>query len=287
MNARNLAARFALFTFLGSAAFLIVAGGMAPGLKAQALPDPPAKSITGFVTCINTKLWDKNKTDPVSIADTVACVPPKCSVIVTMSGRSDQPACAIDIPNVNVQFPRVVFSCPGSKADLQLRPSYSLCPERGQHKTLELAEDVKPGAMVMASVPIQGPKGEPTIDKGKFMKIVDNQVKNQPNGNANGNTGTKGCNACHFAVGNNETDGNFLLSKPIDPLSANAVWRSSNDNLKKYVLFANQGDLSGLGKFCQAIKNNNAALTKAPFGPSAADLAVIISLCGNLTNYKP
>lgn len=184
MNARNSAARFALFASLGSAAILIVAGAMAPGLKAEAAPDPPAKTITDFVNCVNTNLMAKNNNPKinngsVSIADTVACVPPKCSVIVTMSLRSDQPALAFDIlapANSTVQFPRVVFSCPGSKAGLQLRPSYSLGFDKAQYKKLEIAEDVKAGEMMMANIPISGakrtnyPRGEIHEDSGQYGK---------------------------------------------------------------------------------------------------------------------
>lgn len=271
--------------------------GTAFGLRAQALPDPPAKSITDFVNCVNDTLTKLNQNGSVTIADTVSCLPPKCSVIVTKSMRSDQPACRLynSTAMVHVQFPRLIFSCPGSKADLQLRPSYSLCPERGQHKKLELAEDVRDSSMILANVPIEGADMKPTIDKGKFMKIVDNQVKNQPTGKLDGkgvDAGTQGCNVCHFPLGANAKDGNFLLSMPIDPLSAKAVWRQEPNgfDLKSDVLFSNQGDLTkspDLGKYCRAIKDNKKGLEASPFGPSSADLDVIIALCENLAKYKP
>lgn len=100
------------------------------------------------------------------------------------------------------------------------------------------------------------------------MKIVDNMVKNQPTGNLDGqgvDGGTQGCNVCHFPVGKNTTSGNFLLSQPIDPLSTIAKWRQEPNgfNLKQSVLFSNQGDHTGLGKYCQAIQKNKAVLTSA------------------------
>jgi hypothetical protein len=288
--------------YLGLALASMLIPGMAGNLTGQAMPAPPAKTITDYVSCVNDTLMKKNQNDPVSIADTVSCLPPKCSVIVNQSFRSDQPAGIKDLAGSGKVFPRVIFTCPGSKDDLRLRISYTLGPS--SFTRLEIAQDVKKVAginanvMIMANVPIQGPAPvgaptpNPTVDKGAFVKIVDNMVKNQPSKDST--SGTQGCNGCHFGVGSgpnnsgNETIGKnpeFLLSQQIDPTGTNVMWNGGSDNLAAYVLSSNVADLKKTLS-CDTLKANNAKLPEL-FQVPAADLNVILALCRNLAAYQP
>ncbi|HVN39529.1 MAG TPA: hypothetical protein VMW19_15305 [Myxococcota bacterium] len=66
------------------------------------LPDD-VRSIEGFVECLN------NRAVGGDITDAVQCLPPGCTMTLTRSEGSAQPACSVG----GCDLPRVLLNCPG------------------------------------------------------------------------------------------------------------------------------------------------------------------------------
>src|SRR5215470_420101 len=85
---------------------LVLALTLMPLFVQSCYPDTPpdeVRSIEGFVRCLNNRIIGGN------IADAVQCLPCGCTLTLTKSGRSAQPACSAG----GCQLPRVLLNCPG------------------------------------------------------------------------------------------------------------------------------------------------------------------------------
>ena len=72
------------------------------------------RTIEDFVQCLNNRIVGGN------IVDAVQCIPCGCSLTLTLSQGSAQPACN----DQGCPMPRVLLNCPGPP---QFQPSFSLC----------------------------------------------------------------------------------------------------------------------------------------------------------------
>jgi hypothetical protein len=166
----------------------------------ECAPAPPpavepddVRTIEDFVRCINPRLAGN---PDVSVADTVQCLPPKCSITLTMSDTSAQPACFVG----DCQMPRVLLECPGPP---KFMPSYLLCPSDEGHERVEIGEAIDgAGNMRMADI---------HIHPGAFVAIDETDVVSEDD--------SKGCNSngstCHTEyIPPSTTD---KRSAPIDP----------------------------------------------------------------------
>jgi hypothetical protein len=157
-------------------------------------PPPPVepddvRSIEDFVSCLNGTLAGNPAVD---ISDTVQCLPKKCTITLTMSNISAQPACFSD----SCQLPRVLIECPGPP---RFMPSYLLCHTDEGSERVEIGEAVdQAGNMRMADIHIV-PGAYGNIDPNDVLSVND----------------SKGCIAngqtCHTSVGPQQD------SAPIDP----------------------------------------------------------------------
>lgn len=184
---------------------LVLAAGLVPTLLALNCAPPPAvepddvRSIEDFVRCVNARLaGNPNATS----ADTVQCLPPKCTITLTMSNISAQPACFTG----ECQMPRVLLTCPGPPLFM---PSYLLCPSDEGSERIEIGEAVDvDGNMRMADI---------HIVPGPFMAIDETAVISTND--------SKGCNSngltCHVSHGPQQ------YSEPIDPFDGS---EGSNGN---------------------------------------------------------
>ncbi len=173
-------------------------------------PPPPTanevKTIEELVACMDGVLAGKN----VTVADAVQCIPPCCSVTLTMSPRSAQAACTLEGGDLGTkcQLPRVLLDCPGPP---RLQPSFLLCPvgsgegdNQGSNR-IEVGQDVDDiGSMRMADI---------VVKPGLYQPPTDFMSKKT----ADSSGGTKSCNdGCHRLSGT-PAIGDDELSQPIDP----------------------------------------------------------------------
>jgi hypothetical protein len=171
------------------------------------------KDICSFIDCLNAFI---EPNEIVTIADTVQCLPPKCTVTLTQSGESAQPACSLGDrdgdPAPRCPLPRILLDCPGPP---RFMPSYSLCPvdRRGDvanghaqaSNRVELGEAVDAfGNMRMADVEVEPGPYEP-VDAEEAVSKKD------------GSTGTKNCNECHGDANENDPEGHPQLSDRLEP----------------------------------------------------------------------
>jgi hypothetical protein len=162
-------------------------------------PPPPyvapddVRSIEDFLGCLNTALDDVNP----SAEQAVQCLPKKCSITLTMSNISAQPACFVPAAGGEgaCQMPRVLITCPGPPLFM---PSFLLCPTDEGSERVEVGEAVDTaGNMRMADIHING--HAPPYYPADVLSVGDSEGCI-----ANGNT-------CHDSVGPNQD------SAPIDP----------------------------------------------------------------------
>jgi hypothetical protein len=151
-------------------------------LPAQATPEQ-YKAMKDFVDCLNQKIGAGNQAD---IASTLQCIPSGCTMTLTMSEESAQPACSSGAGNAaepRCQMPRVIFNCPGPPAFI---PSYTLCPDG--------VDSIEIGIEISRQRRIRMLMGDVTIPAGPYtpIKFPDDIVSMLPD--------TKGCNACHDKV---------------------------------------------------------------------------------------
>lgn len=151
------------------------------------------EAMRTFVDCLNRQIGAGN---PADISSTLQCLPANCTMTLTMSGESAQPACA----QGGCQLPRVILNCPGPPAFI---PSYSLCPEGGTSDHLELGVVVSRRPNIrMAMAELKVPEGPYTPTRlQSFKSIVPDN---------------KGCNACHDNGNPNAKDGALQQSIAID-----------------------------------------------------------------------
>ena len=173
-----------------------------PVLGPVCAPAPPpavepddVRTIEHFVRCLNGRL--AGRTD-VDISDSVQCLPPKCSITLTMSDTSAQPACFAE--SGPCQMPRVLITCPGPPLFM---PSYLLCPTHSGSKRIEIGEAIDAAAnMRMADI---------EFPEGNYEDISETTIMS-PNDE-------KGCNTngltCHTVFTPPGTT--FKYSKKIDP----------------------------------------------------------------------
>ena len=148
-------------------------------------PPPPVqpddvRTIQDFVSCLNGKLAGNPAVD---ISDTVQCLPQKCSITLTMSNISAQPAC---FSPGGCQLPRVLIDCPGPP---RFMPSFLLCFSDEGSERVEIGQTVdEAGNMQMADIHIH-PGAYTNIDPNSVLSVGD----------------SKGCNTngstCHNSVG--------------------------------------------------------------------------------------
>lgn len=125
---------------------------------ADTAPDD-VRSIEGFVECLN------NRAVGGDVSDAVQCLPPGCTLTLTQSGGSAQPACS----HGGCPLPRVLLSCPGPP---HFQPSFSLCVTDGGLHRVEIGESVNSeGHMRMADVHV-GPGYAVTDPASVVSKVV-------------------------------------------------------------------------------------------------------------------
>jgi hypothetical protein len=277
--------------------------GLAVNVKAADAPVTPLQNLNNFINCVSTTLLNKNKSGPVSIADTVPCLPSKCTLTITTSPNSDQRACPLYAGpgfTIPVQFPRYVFKCPGPTQGLFLRPSYSLCPTT--YTNLEVAQDTSPPPTMLMSAMQIGTTTAPSVPQMKFQNIIDNTTLNQPTGFVDEkgvDQGTKSCNSCHFPVtigqNKNGTQNGFLLSQPIDIFGKASKYRKGTVDMTPFVLYttepgqkATAADPMTPAQVCTAITDNQNKLFEYNAQSLTKEMyTVILALCNNLAAYKP
>jgi len=188
---------------------LLVAPICAPPAPPPAPTPDNVRTIEDLVACVNGRLAGSQN---ATIADTVQCLPPKCSITLTMSNQSAQAACILEGDGIRCQMPRVLIECPGPP---KLIPSYLLCPQDSESEgvigrnRIEIGQGVDAaGNMRMADVP---------IPPGPFTPIEEGDTISETTGQ--GDSGTKGCNGggCHDAQAPLGSAPSEQLSQPIDP----------------------------------------------------------------------
>jgi hypothetical protein len=189
-------------THLLALAFLLALSSLGPVCSSgtSTLSSPPAvepeavRSIEDFVSCLNGRLGGNPDVD---IADTVQCLPSKCSITLTMSNISAQPAC---FGLSGCQMPRVLLTCPGPPLFM---PSYLLCATNEGSERVEIGEAIdEAGNMRMADIHIH-PGAYTDLDPADVLSVDDDKGCN-----SNGST-------CHDTF--NKDGDPFDYSKPIDP----------------------------------------------------------------------
>lgn len=149
---------------------------------ARATPEQN-KAMKDFVDCLSQKIGAGNQAD---IASTLQCIPSGCTMTLTMSEESAQPACSSGPGNgvvAKCQLPRVIFNCPGPPAFI---PSYTLCPDD--------ASRIEIGVEITRQRRISLLMGDVTIPSGPYtpIKFPADVVSMIPD--------SKGCNGCHDKV---------------------------------------------------------------------------------------
>jgi len=164
-----------------------------PPAPAPAVAPDDVRTIEDFVRCLNGRLAGNQDVD---ISDSVQCLPKKCTITLTMSNISAQPACN----SLHCQLPRVLITCPGPP---RFMPSYLLCFENEGSKRIEIGEAIDAaGNMRMADI---------HFPEGVYENISETDILS--------NNDEKGCNSngttCHTEFTPPNTT--FKYSKPIDP----------------------------------------------------------------------
>jgi len=233
----------------------------------------PVNSIDSFVCCVNSTVPAGG-----NVSNAVQCLPPGCSITLTMSAQSAQKACTLG----TCQLPRVLLNCPGPAAGLSFRPSFLLCPsdsgaapEFGMDR-VELGEDTESGDLIMADVPF--PPGHVPVP-------FDNSVKSMVTDNG----GTKGCNdesiGCHA---NGTPQGNLETSKPIDPFDNPNDIISTDEECKEADPEAPNTEQS-LADICKCIGDNRPQIiadAKTAGEPFEKNMNVLLGLCRALSTYQ-
>jgi hypothetical protein len=241
----------------------------------------PVNSIDSFICCVNSKVPAGG-----NVSNAVQCLPPGCSVTLTMSDQSAQAACTLG----TCQLPRVLLTCPGPAPGRSFRPSFLLCPqdsgtapEFGMDR-VELGEDTANGDMIMADVPF--PPGHVPVPFDDSVKSMDN-----------GGSGTKSCNdtsiGCHAS---GMPQGMLDTSKPIDPFG-NPIGKdsingsdyiiSTDDECKEASPDTTKFMPQALADICSCIATNRAQIAAdATPGEFEKKMNVLLALCQALKNYQ-
>ena len=202
-------ANVASSTLLGLGALLVLSTLLAFDCGPPPPPPPTAnevKTIEQLVACMDGALAGQN----VTVADAVQCIPPKCSLTLTMSPKSAQAACIKEGGDMGrkCQLPRVLLDCPGPP---RLQPSFLLCPTgsgEGDHQgsnRIEVGQDVDDlGNMRMADI---------VVKPGLYEAPTDFMSKKT----ADSDGGTKQCNQACRNVAGTPAVGEDERSQPIDP----------------------------------------------------------------------
>ncbi len=240
----------------------------------------PVNSIDSFICCVNATVPAGG-----NVSQAVQCLPPGCSITLTMSDQSAQAACTLGM----CQLPRVLLTCPGPANGQYFRPSFLLCPQDSGTSPefgidrIELGEDTANGDMIMADVPF--PPGHVPVP-------FDNSVKSMENmGN-----GTKGCNdtsiGCHAS---GMAQGTLDTSQMIDPfgdpigkdsvdgadyiISTDDQCREANPDTSKFMP-------QNLADICNCIKNNRAQIATDAGADAEKRMNVLLTLCRALSGYQ-
>jgi hypothetical protein len=148
------------------------------------------RTLEDFVECLNHRAVNGE------IADAVQCLPCGCTMTLTKSDDSAQPACSFD----GVQLPRVLLDCPGPP---QYMPSFSLCVTDPGLTRVEIGQVINnEGHMRMADVHVD-PPGYPVTDPSSVVSKVDS---NSLSGDS------KECWQCHESIA--AAEGQEAISKP-------------------------------------------------------------------------
>lgn len=150
------------------------------------------RSIEGFVECLNNRIVGGD------IADAVQCLPRECTLTLTKSGASAQPACS----HGGCQLPRVLVNCPGPP---RFMPSFSLCVSDGGLQRVEIGEVVNTqGHMRMADLHV-GPGGYTFTTPASVVSVVTDATPDAESDSAD-------CWTCHHVVP--AAVGEEAISKP-------------------------------------------------------------------------
>jgi hypothetical protein len=245
------------------------------GLTALA-PDSSSgvSDIETFLQCINEYLSGGDAT----VADTVQCIPPGCTVTLTMSDNSAQQACSLSstggVGTPPCQLPRVILTCPGPPTFM---PSYLLCPEGSNNGSNRIEIGVvvgNKGEMQMADFP--SPPG-PYMPLGlaDVLSVVPD---------------SKECNSCHSNGNAGAAQGQPQLSLPIDPFG-----KFGNTALTPLIISTDEpGQLvnpgpgltaQSLSEVCGCIEN--AQTRNDPTDPLNNEQGrVVLALCRALEAYQ-
>jgi hypothetical protein len=237
-------------------------------------------SIDSFICCVN-----ENVKAGGNVSNAVQCLPPGCSVTLTMSNQSAQAACTLG----TCQLPRVLLTCPGPGPDLFFRPSFLLCPQDsgtapnyGMDR-VELGEDVEDGDgdMLMADVPFAPGHVALPFDEDEVKNNTDND---------------KSCNdesiGCHKA---GTDDGDFATSEPIDPfgnpiggigINGADYIISTDEECKEAEPDESMFTAQNLSDICTCIKDNRAAILAAAGDDAEKRMNVLLALCQALSRYQ-
>jgi hypothetical protein len=280
----------------------LASGVQSPSATACKLPP----SMDSWVDCVNN-----NKAGLVKSVG--KCIPPSpkaipCSITVTRSTQSAQPACALEFmakggKTVAVQFPRIILDCVGVASPslfLKFRPSYTLCPKepvgtRTNIYNVELGED-ETKIKFVTNPPVGCPggnkpdgcgseyMGDVPFPSGKFEQIKCEDVLSQ--GDGFDIEGTKRCNKCHDKPKPNKAPENSpQLSPPINPFGMFGTM-----DLSKLIIFTNvpedeypgsKGVPRDPDKFldvCSAIGKNKKAIAEKN-GVKLSDVQNAYDLC--------
>jgi hypothetical protein len=173
---------------------------VAGALLSAAGPSHATQAQTGaikdFVTCLNTKIGQGSNAD---ISATLQCLPASCTMTLTMSDESAQPACSLgggDGVTKKCQLPRVILNCPGPPPFI---PSYTLCP--GSDGSNEHVNRVEIGVEVSRRKSIRLVMGDVSIPPGPYQRLNGwrDVISAVPD--------SKGCNECHEGGNENATKG--------------------------------------------------------------------------------
>ena len=280
-------ANVASSTLLGLGALLVLSTLLAFDCGPPPPPPPTAnevKTIEQLVACMDGALAGQN----VTVADAVQCIPPKCSLTLTMSPKSAQAACIKEGGDMGrkCQLPRVLLDCPGPP---RLQPSFLLCPTgsgEGDHQgsnRIEVGQDVDDlGNMRMADI---------VVKPGLYEAPTDFMSKKT----ADSDGGTKQCNqACHNVAGTPAV-GEDEHSQPIDPsgsfgstqlapciISTDACDRKATPG----VCDGTQVTAQSLSDICDCIDLALDSDVGHPLSDSLAQSRIVQDLCRALESYQ-
>lgn len=257
--------------------------GMAAVLAVGAMPLHATSSnvtdINSFINCVNNTVPKAGY-----VADAVSCLPPGCSISLTMSTASAQAACTL----ASCQLPRVLMVCPGTTG-IGMRPSFLLCPEDSGSAPafgvdrIEIGQDLNNAVgsiMSMADVPL--PPGN--------AKLID------PDTTISTTTTDQGCNGCHTPGANQAgtlpsgAGATLLTSEQLDPFGPNGFNNGANfvistDEFKQQAS-PTSGTAQGLNAICACVAQNQAAIGTAASNPHEKNIGVVLGLCRALNSYQ-